>query len=520
MKMKNWRRVIALLLAMVMVFAMTACGGGSTPQTTAAGGSGGGGTPSGGGSDSEEPYEIVIELVNYGMDIPDLALIEEKANEIVQPAINATIKFITVPVTDQFMKLNLWVSGNEKVDLAMTGITTNPQNLVGQGVLMPITEYIENSEILYNLAKDYLPACTIGGEIYCYPGVMYPAKGQSFQYSLDLAKEYNIDVPEQVDKVEDLIPVFEAVLASGMDAYPLTLGDGTNATSRALANMFDDMGDLSNHVSGVLMLSDPDTVVNVYATDEYRAMVLQRREWYEKGYIEPTSYSSNLPILDSMAAGMCFGMLNGYGATDTISYYSSMAGKDLGLCKIGDPYISNLGVTQMSWGIPVTCENPEKVIAFMELMFTNPELANLLNYGIEGKHYVHTDDEMIITYPEGENGFTCGYGTFINFYGDSKEVYQMLPNVASYYDELPNYTPEGGATIMPSYGYMFDQANVTTEVTAVTNVVAEYRAALEFGIIENPGEYLDQFIAALENAGIDKIIAENQAQFDAWKASK
>lgn len=469
-----------------------------------------------------EPYEIVLQLVNYGMDIPDLGLIEEKVNEIIQPQINATMKFATVPVSEQFMKLNLWVGGNEKIDLAMAGITTNPSNLVGQGVLMPITDYIANSEILSGLAADYLKAGVINGELYAYPGVLYPAGGPMYTYDAELAAQYNIEIPDSVPNLEALEPYLQKVKDSGMDIYPISFGDGVAATTQNLPDTFDAMSDTNYLANGVIMLDDPnETVVNIFASEEYKNMAYRQREWMEKGFVEPTSYSNGFSVIDALTAGQVFGTINATSVGASLSYWSSTTGKTLKGCWIGDTRsISSGGATNMSWCIPVTCENPERVIEFMELMYTDAELANLLNYGIEGKHYERVEGtEHIIRYPEGKNGFNCGYGTFINWYGDTKTTYQMVPAEDTVIAELDSFTIKGGAKLMPSFGYAFDATPVSTEMSAVTNVITEYRAVLECGLVEDVDAHLAQFIDALEKAGIDKIIEENQKQYDAWKAS-
>ena len=59
--------------------------------------------------------------------------------------------------------------------------------------------------------------------------------------------------------------------------------------------------------------------------------------------------------------------------------------------------------------------------------------------------------------------------------------------------------------------------NVQTQVAAVANVVSQYNTALTYGE-ENPEEVLPEFLAELEAAGINDIIADYQAQLDAWLA--
>ena len=66
-------------------------------------------------------------------------------------------------------------------------------------------------------------------------------------------------------------------------------------------------------------------------------------------------------------------------------------------------------------------------------------------------------------------------------------------------------------------GFTWDATNVKTEIAACTNVLNQYRMSLECGMVD-PNSILPEFQKALEDAGIDKIIKEKQAQLDAWSA--
>ena len=60
---------------------------------------------------------------------------------------------------------------------------------------------------------------------------------------------------------------------------------------------------------------------------------------------------------------------------------------------------------------------------------------------------------------------------------------------------------------------------VLNEVTACNNVVTKYHNALIGGQLD-PSTTIPEFVAELEKAGIDKIIAEKQRQMDEWAANK
>ena len=64
-------------------------------------------------------------------------------------------------------------------------------------------------------------------------------------------------------------------------------------------------------------------------------------------------------------------------------------------------------------------------------------------------------------------------------------------------------------------GFTFDTTNVATEITSVQNVYDEYQKSIEFGFLD-PATSIDEMNAKMNKAGLDKIIAEKQAQLDAW----
>ena len=70
-----------------------------------------------------------------------------------------------------------------------------------------------------------------------------------------------------------------------------------------------------------------------------------------------------------------------------------------------------------------------------------------------------------------------------------------------------------------SLGFIPDLEPIKTEIAAVTNVWAEFMPGLETGSTD-PEVYVPRANAKFKEAGLDKIIAEMQKQFDAWYAAK
>ncbi len=464
---------------------------------------------------NDDVYEMVMEIITYGFDDPDLQMVEDAVNGITVPEIGVKVKFMTVPIGEMSTKLGLLVSGNEKIDLVCTGLLTTPANLASDGLIQPITEYVENSEALSQLAEGIIDACKVNGEIYAYPGATANGNQISFYYDSDLAKEYNIQVPDTITSEADWNNLFAQVEASGMEQYPISLGDG--AAAEGLWAEFDELGDSSTYAYGVVM-DENDTVVNYYATDTYKEKCKMHRDWYEQGYCVPDSISNGYTTSDSMTQGMIFGFVSGGGVGMSSAYWSKITGKNIQSIPLGEIYTHTSNLTNFSWGVSSSCERPDKVIGFLELLYTDTDLANTMNYGIEGVHYVTNEGSQIISYPDGVDASNCGYGAFVGTYGDNSKIYQREPLTDEFVEHISDFMYPN-ATPSKYLGYTFDPSEVSTELTAVTAVVGQYATALECGTVD-PDVMIPEFLDALDAAGMDKIIEANQAQLDAWLAQQ
>ena len=69
-----------------------------------------------------------------------------------------------------------------------------------------------------------------------------------------------------------------------------------------------------------------------------------------------------------------------------------------------------------------------------------------------------------------------------------------------------------------AYGFVFDHANVRTEIANCRAVYEEYWMALLLGLFGEDSEIAYQeFLDKLETAGAGRIIAEKQRQLDEWR---
>ena len=152
-----------------------------------------------------------------------------------------------------------------------------------------------------------------------------------------------------------------------MSQYPMTYGDGV-LTYQSYGYDIENFGD--NYCSRGVTIGDSTEVVNWFASEEYEEMCRLHRKWYEAGYVIPDSLSSGYTYFDCMSQGTVFGFISSDGASVGKQYYETQTGKRLGMVTLSEPVIRSSDVAVNTWGISSSCENPEKVMEFMELLYT------------------------------------------------------------------------------------------------------------------------------------------------------
>jgi putative aldouronate transport system substrate-binding protein len=213
-----------------------------------------------------------------------------------------------------------------------------------------------------------------------------------------------------------------------------------------------------------------------------------------------------------MKADRAFGYLSklkpGFDAQESRSI-----GKEMVSAELSAPVSMTDHVLNIMWGIPREADNPEASMKFLDLMYGDAELVNLLDWGIEGKHYVKVSDK-VIKYPEGVTMLTNGYNLNMSWlFGNQFLAYVFEGEDPNIWQKMKEFNDQ--AVKSKAMGFTMDTESVKTEIAAVSNVIAQYYLVLETGSVD-PDKVLPQFNQKLKAAGLDKVIAEKQRQLDAW----
>jgi len=261
---------------------------------------------------------------------------------------------------------------------------------------------------------------------------------------------------------------------------------------------------------------DPYTVFCPWFTEDFAEMIHLRKQMIadgiEWGYKLETGHGMSMTNLD-----WHFGMPCGHIFWETDASDCHFAIKN------NASYGTTSYVQAVSQVVNANTEHPERVLELLNFMFEDPEWNDLTHFGIEGEHWVDEDGDGAVEFI-GLNKNDDGSYHWRYWYGNSYSMSLITGKVdesvtcgaEGFYDALKDINENG--IVSPHIGFVFDQSNVVEEVTACSAVIAEYYG----GQLAYPASVADvdatikEFQEKLTANGIDKVIAEAQAQLDAF----
>lgn len=464
---------------------------------------------------ADEPRELTIGFYINAEMPTDLDKVIDRMNEYLLEKCNAKITdYVILNYGNYLDQINLILAGDEKLDLFLCRNSSNYMQYESRGQLLPLDELLaEYGTGVTEAVGEFMEGAVVEGETYGIPTIRDFAKTYGFVMPESIVDECGIDLGS-VKTMEDMTPVFETVKENNPNIIPWTSTVGSNALMEYLIGI-DSLGD----TIGVLMNEGQDedlTVVNYFETEEYAKWCSFMHDYYEKGYIAKdflTKTDSSHDLLRSHAAfAMGTGLKPGFDVQE-----STVIGEPAVSVSLTDTYSTTSLVQTAMWCIPHNSTEPEAAMEMLNLMYSDEYFYNLLTWGIEGEHYVFTDDGHI-TYPEGVSSENSGYSLGLGWiFGNQYLSYVWEGDDLDVYEQLKTFNDT--AIKSKAMGFTYDSSSVKTEVAAITSIMNEYRAGLEFGVLD-PETALPEFTEKLKSAGIDKVIEEKQRQLDAWLAER
>lgn len=471
-------------------------------------------SPKGGNSDVKgnlEPYTIKFVYTGSPQQVEEE--IEAAMNTYLVDKINAKIDLMPIDWGPWDDKINLMIASREKVDIIFTAQWNKHAVNVSKGAFLELDDLLEQygQGILQSLDPVFLEGAKIDGKNYAVPTNKEFAAQGGIIYRSDIAEELGIDM-STVKSISDLDAVYQIILEKKPEMTPLYMKLGETFNTHYIGN-FDALGDTS--IPGIILKDGDSTkVMPNYEVERYVDTLHITRQFFKKGYINKDAATNQTMNMDAMRSGDVFSITAALkpGKNEELAMQTNLVGK-LAQLELNTKTIATSETAGSMLGISSTSQDPVRAMLFINLLHTDKYLNNLLNYGIEGKHYIKINDKVITSTDQTKDynpSSNWMFGNqFLNYVWDTENP-----------DKWENFREfNQNAKLSPGLGFIFDGNAVRAEIAAVVNVDRQYQTALETGSVD-VDKVLPEYIERLKAAGIEKIIAEKQKQFDSFLANK
>jgi putative aldouronate transport system substrate-binding protein len=253
-----------------------------------------------------------------------------------------------------------------------------------------------------------------------------------------------------------------------------------------------------------------DAVVNVVQTPEYLEFATIMGDYAEKGYINENDLTKTTPETTTQTQDW------------GISWWTDIPNNEeadnryvqsVEMVPVTQNWIGSNTTLGSSYAISARCDEKTAgaCLEFLTLLNTDSTVANLMAFGIEGEDYNMVDGIVTKT-----NAGKYNHGAWETA---SVNVVGLEPsdpaNKLELYDE---FNLNGVKSI--AAGFRFDSSPVDASYASCQQIFQEFGYTLEnggFAPADVPAAIAD-YQAALDGAGYQDVLAEAQAQYDAWKA--
>lgn len=486
--MKRFRRPLCLLLSAVLALSASGCQGTTT------------------GGNASQPQNKPVNLLYYtiGEASADLPLVNEALNELLLDRYGFTVTYRRVGWNEYEAYLASLVNTGNSYDIAFSW-ANNYTDYARGGKWLELTDYLEqDGRALYDVVNSsFWKGVTVDGGIYGIPTNKELATPLHFLFAKELVEKYDIDISHYTT-FEELEPLLRMISRSEPDYIPLYM-DTTLYDFGAQCG-YEDVG----YADLPLRIQTGDskcTVVNLFETAEMTQLLHTMRRYYKAGYINQdacvrssTSRFSDEKVFLRISSG----------GPDSDSSYSSTFGYPIVVQQASPGVVTTTSTRGGIMVINAKTRYPDECRTFLMAVNTDPEVRNLLNFGIEGTHYTLTDEGQVQVLSDAYAGVPYTQGNWAILHtrvGESPEKWKI-------YEEFNKNTQESALL-----GFSPDFSAMQDELKAVSTLFELYYPALITGSVD-PDVFLPQFRHALDKAGMQTLRTVLQNQINRWLSSQ
>lgn len=420
-------------------------------------------------------------------------------------------------------KTNLKLSTGEEFDILPVMQDLTPFSVYyAKGALADITSAVEKygSNIKKNVPKDLLDAAKVDGKMVTIPTYWLELASEGeFDIRLDLLKQNNLEIPKTPDDLLNDLQIVQKNWKGSKKLYLTTLPsyDPLSVHTTALHRTYDSFPfTVKDKLFYVNQTGDLKSWIE---TPEFKQDAAFMRKAYTMGLINPDvlTYKNDQQTSD-INNGSWFLSFGTAGNLPSLKKNNPDAtNNDVQAIYFNTekPYLRPIAFKNCV-SISSTSKHPEEAIKFINWLWANQDNYDLYFYGIDGTHFKKDGDHGIISIPDPANNNQPTYTDSDWMAGNINFI--RTDNV----NGLPSnnkflYSPNTKAENSVASSFIFDPTNVKAEYANIQTEAAASITPIYMGVLD----YSKAFPVALQKmkaAGLDKVVAEYQKQYTAFKA--
>lgn len=444
--------------------------------------------------------------------------VEAAINAITEKEIGVHVNFNWVNGADYATQLSLAILNGEQVDVAdyyYSGAGTFSQ-LYSSGSIMDITDLAAKyaPDAVKTIGDTVLSGVTMGGKLYGIP--TYRILNSNFYIIMrgDILDDLGLrDEAKNMKTWADYEKIMAAVKDSGFSGYATGGGAGFGMISNAGciyqgenisdSVVFDPLGDVYFAVT----TDQNGKAVNQVAMEESKNQFKMFKNWMDAGYMYPDSAFDSTGAKELFNQGVLFSVFaaSEYGVETS---WRASSGYDCECYLVGEAPLNTSNVQKFGLVLPTTCKEPEAAMKWINLLYTNPEIMNLITWGIEGKSYEVADG--VAQYIGDVDALTSGFHNNDYKIGNS---FLCLPwsGAAPTFreDALKVFTAAPASNYL---GLTVDISGNESLISAISAVTDEFHGQMCGGFYSD--ELYQEYLDKLDAAGIEEYIALYQNAID------
>jgi ABC-type glycerol-3-phosphate transport system substrate-binding protein len=456
-------------------------------------------------NDTQEKEPVKLIYYTIGTPDNDLEKVQDALNNILRKKINVELEYIKINWEDYESRMNAIINTSSDYDIIFT-YDKQYVEYAKKGAFLSLNRYLDSTATgLYQAVDGRLwNAVTVNQNIYGVPTNKELATPEWWIYCQELVEKYNIDITKY-NSLESLEPLFKMIAELEPDYTVMQLDSKVH-------NFFALSGwEYVMDSSVPLMVQSQDQqlqVVDIFETEMAESVLQTLRQYYLAGYInmdaalkESSEFKAGEKVFWNMASG---------GPCSEVTWSNNRNYKVVAH-QVGNAVITNESSQGAIMAVNAFSKHPEAAVAFLNLLNTDAEVRNLINYGIEGVHYTRDDDNrIVIAKNSGYSGvqYTQGNWFILDLTADDP------------IDKWEQYNDFNSKAVKSNLlGFTYDSSLFSEELEAIRKVNDKYYAGLMTGTLDTE-IFLPKFIEELKEAGIDRLRDELQSQIDKWLAGE